>query len=72
MNNLSVDGPTIGILRYEGQVVVVHILKLPGSNSRGVKISLGPMAIEVDEALLNFTAMEVCHDCLVLEYIPEI
>ena len=64
------DGPTIGILRYEGPVVVVHVLKLIRSHISGVKMTLGPMAIKVDKASLRSEKLEDMDDYH-LPFIPQ-
>ncbi len=55
-------GSTLGILRYEGLVVVVHVLKLIRSHISGVKMTLGSMAIKVDKASLRSEKLEDMDD----------
>ena len=65
------NGPTIGILRYEGPIVLVHVLKLFVDDISGELVALGPMEVELHEHSLNFVALEVCNDFIVLEYVPD-
>ena len=67
----SIDGATIGLLRYDGPSPMVNILKLYGFNDEGQIIAVGPMTTSVDEPGLTFTGMNVADNYFLLEYIPE-
>ena len=66
---VSVEGPTVGILHYQDPKKTIHVIKLMGCETNVAMIAIWHVTTSTDKYGLTFTGLEVYHNYAVLEYV---